>query len=99
MLRSAQEGIGLRLELLDADPLVGGKDTSQERPHVGVVARVVLGEHRPEPAIVALVRRLPGLTAAQPGVVPRHLIKPTENEVSLDRQRLLTPQGAVVVEG
>jgi hypothetical protein len=48
--------------------------------------------------MVALVRRLPGLTAAQPWVGLRHLGSPTENEVKLDRHRLLTPQRAVVAE-
>jgi len=98
MLRSAQERIGLRFEVLDADPVVGGKNAGHKRRHVGVVACVVLGEHLAEPAIVTLIRRLPGLAAAQPGIGLRHLGQSAENEVSLDRHRLLAPQGAVIVE-
>src|ERR1039457_5591847 len=98
MLRSAQESGGLRLESLEADPRVGGKNASKKRPDVSIVAGVVLGEDRPEPAIVALIRRLPGLTATKLGIGLRHFEQSAENEVSLDRHRLLAPQSSVVVE-
>ena len=42
MLRAAQELVGLRLEVLDADAVVRRQDAAGEDPHVGVVARVVL---------------------------------------------------------
>jgi hypothetical protein len=45
----------------DAHPVVSGKDASQQRPHFGVVARVMLGEHHTEPAMVSLARCLPAL--------------------------------------
>ena len=98
MLGRAQERIGLRLEVVDADPLVGREDTAQKRAHIGVVAGVVVVEHLPQPGIVALVRRLPRLAVAQLRVGLGHLVQPAENEVGLDRHRLLAPQGAVVVE-
>jgi hypothetical protein len=69
-----------------------------ERRQVGVVAGVVLGENLAQPGVVAFVRRLPGLAAAKIRIGLRHLIQPTEDEVGLDGQRLLTPQRAVVVE-
>jgi hypothetical protein len=98
VLRRPQERIGLRLEVVDADPLVGGEDTSQEGAHVRVVARVVVIEHLSQPGVVTLVRRLPRLAVAQLRVGLRHLVQPAEDEVGLDRHRLLAPQGAVVVE-
>ena len=47
MLRAAQEGVRPRLEVLDADPVVGGQDAGRQRPHLAVVAGVVLGDHLP----------------------------------------------------
>ncbi len=98
VLRRAEERVRLRLELVDADPAVGSKDAGQERPHVRVIAGVVLGEHLAQPRVVTLVRGLPGLAASQLGVGIGHLIETSENEVRLNRQRLLAPQRAVVVE-
>jgi hypothetical protein len=72
MLHRAQERVCLRLKVIDADPRVRSKDTGQERPYIRVVTRVVLGEHRTQPAIVALIRRLPGLAITQLGIVLSH---------------------------
>ena len=47
MLVRAQECVRLGLELLDADPRVRRQHAAQQRPHVRVVPRVVLGDHRP----------------------------------------------------
>ena len=98
MLCRTQESVRLGLEVLDADPLVGSEDAPGERVHVRVVARIVVSHQLPEPAIVALIRRLPRLAVTQVRVGLRHLAQPAENEIGLDRHRLLTPQGAVVVE-
>ena len=98
MLRAAQERVRLRLEVLDADAGVGGQDAAAQRPHVGVVARVVLGHERAEPGVVALVGGLPRLALAQLRVRLRHLDEAAKDEVELDRHRLLAPQRAVVVE-
>ena len=51
-----------------------------------------------EPAVVALVGGLPGLALAQRRVGLGHLDEPAQDEVELDRHRLLAPQRAVVVE-
>ena len=69
------------LEVLDAHPRVGGQDAAEQRPHVGVVAGVVLGDDRAEPAVVALVGRLPGLAVAQGRVGLGHLDQPAQDEV------------------
>ena len=98
VLRRAQERVGLLLEVVDADARVGGDHAAQERPHVGVVAGVVLHHHLSQPGVVALVRRLPGLLVAERRVGLRHLVEPAQDEVGLDRQRLLAPERAVVVE-
>jgi hypothetical protein len=65
---------------------------------VRLVARVVLDQHGTEPPQVALGGRLPRLAFAQLGLRRRHLGEPAEDEVRLDRDGLLAPQGAVVVE-
>ena len=98
MLRRVQERVRLLLEVVDADARVGGDHTAEERPHVGVVAGVVLDHHLAEPGIVALVRGLPGLLLAESRVGLGHLVQPAQDEVGLDRHRLLAPERAVVVE-
>jgi hypothetical protein len=98
VLGAAQERVGLRLEVLDADAVVGREDARREDHHVGVVAGVVLLHELAEPGVVALVGGLPGLALAQPGICLSHLDEPAQDEVELDRHRLLTPQRAVVVE-
>ena len=70
MLSTAQEGVRLPLEVLDADAGVGGEDSRRQRPHVGVVARVVLGHECAEPAEVAFGDGLPRLALAQAPVAP-----------------------------
>ena len=67
MLRAAQEAVRGLLEVLDADPRVGGQDAAGQQPHVGVVAGVVLIHQRAEPAVVALGYGLPRLLAASSG--------------------------------
>jgi hypothetical protein len=47
------------------------------------------GEHLAQPAVVALIRRLSRLPTTQLGIGLRHLEQATEDEVSLDRHRLL----------
>ena len=66
--------------------------------HVGVVARVVLGHEPRQPGVVPLVGGLPRLPVAQRRVRLGHLDEPAQDEVELDRHRLLAPQRAVVVE-
>jgi hypothetical protein len=58
----------------------------------------MLGHHRAQPAVVAFVRGLPGLALTQCGFGLGHRREPAEDEVELDRHRLLAPQRAVVVE-
>jgi hypothetical protein len=48
--------------------------------------------------VIALVGSLPGLLVALGRIALGHLRQPTQEEVELDRHRLLTPPGAVVVE-
>jgi hypothetical protein len=98
MLCGAQEAVRLLLEIVDADPRVRGQDPSGQRPHVGVVPRVVLGHERTQPAVVALVGRFPRLPITQLRLRLRHRHESAKDEVKLDRHRLLAPQGAVVVE-
>ena len=93
-----QERVRLRLEVVDADAGVGGDHAAEERAHVGVVAGVVLLQHRSEPAEVPLVRRLPRLLLAERRVGLGHLVEPAQDEVGLNRHRLLAPERAVVVE-
>ncbi len=67
--------------------------------HVGVVAGVVLGHQRAEPGVVVLGDGLPRLALrAASGSAVGHLGEAAEDEVELDRHRLLAPQRAVVVE-
>ena len=98
MLSAPQEGVGRLLELVDADAGVRGQDAGRQRRQVGVVAGVVLGDDRTQPGIVALVSRLPRLTILERRVLLRHLLQPAQDEVELDRHRLLAPQRSVVVE-
>ena len=44
----------LRLEILDAHPLVCGENAPGKRPHIRVVPGIVLGHHLPEPAVITL---------------------------------------------
>jgi hypothetical protein len=98
MPRAVQKLLGARLEVLDADAVERRQDAARQDPHVAVVAGVVLGDHRAQPGVVAFVGRLPRLPIPQPGVGLGHLDEPAQDEVELDRHRLLAPQGPVVVE-
>ena len=98
MLCGTEESVCLALKVLHADSLVRSEDSARERSHVRVVARVVIGHHLSEPAIVALERRLPGLALLQLRLRVRHRDKTPKNEVELDRHRLLAPQRPIVVE-
>jgi hypothetical protein len=98
VLGGSQEVGGLPLELLHADPTVGGEDASSEGPELGVIAGVVRLEHAPEPAVLLLVGGLPRLPVTQLGLVLGHLPQPPQDEVELDRHRLLAPERPVVVE-
>ena len=98
MLRAAQEFVGSRLEFLDADALVRRQDAGGQDLHLGLVARVVLCHDRAHPVVVAFVGGLPGLALAQRRVRLGHLHEPAQDEVELDRHRLLAPERAVVVE-
>ena len=95
---AAQERVGLGLEVVHRDAGERGEDARSERADVRVVARVVLVHHPAEPRVVALVGRLPGLAVAQPRVGVGHRVQPPQDEVRLDRHRLLAPERAVVVE-
>ena len=48
--------------------------------------------------VVTFVGCFPGLSVAQLGISPGHLREAAEDEIELDRHRLLAPQRAVVVE-
>ena len=61
MLGRVQEHVGLRLEVLDADPTERGQHAAHQRVHLRIVARVVLDDRRAQPVVVALIRGLPGL--------------------------------------
>jgi len=63
-----------------------------------VVAGVVLLHQRGEPRVVVLIGGLPRLALTQGRVGLRHLHEAAQDEVHLDRHRLLAPQRAVVVE-
>lgn len=54
--------------------------------------------HLAEPGVVALERGFPGLLPSESRVGLGHLVQPTEDEVGLNPERLLAPEGAVVVE-
>ena len=75
MLRRVQERVRLLLEVVDADPRVRGKHAAEEHAHVRVVAGVVLLHHGPQPAVVPLVGRLPGLPVTQRRVGLGHLVR------------------------
>ena len=64
MLGTAQEGVRLLLEVVDADAGVGGEYSVHQCAHIGVVTRVVLGHQGTEPAEVSLGDGLPRLTLA-----------------------------------
>ena len=95
----AQERVRLRVEFLDAHPLIRRQNASCQNRDVRVVAGVVVGHHLPEPAVVPLERGLERLALLQLGLVLRHRHEAPQDEVELDRHWLLTPQRAVVVEG
>jgi hypothetical protein len=65
---------------------------------VAVVAVVVLDHRLAEPTEVLLVGRLERLLLAQCRIGFGQLGEATQREVELDRDRLLGPQGAVVVD-
>ena len=87
-----------RVELLDAHALVGLEDPAGEDAHVRVVAGVVLGHQPAQPGVIALVGGLPRLACAQRRVGLGHRRQPAQDEVALDRHRLLAPERSVVVE-
>jgi hypothetical protein len=86
------------MKTVDTDVGERGQHASRQRRHVGVVAGIVLADHRGQPAVVALIGRFPRLTGAEFLVGRGHLGQATQDEVELDRHGLLDPQGAVVVE-
>src|SRR6478736_9183557 len=98
MAGAAQERIRSSLEVLDAHTVVRGEDAARQDPDVAVVARVVLVHQPAEPGEVLLVRGLPRLLLAQRRRLFGHRGKAAQDEVGLDRHRLLAPEGAVVVE-
>ena len=98
MLRAAQEAVGGILEVLDADSGIGRQDAPRQQPHIGVVAGIVLIHQSPEPAMVALGHGLPGLLGSKLRLRRHHLGETPKDEIQLNRHRLLTPQGAVIVE-
>jgi hypothetical protein len=61
MLHRAQEGVGLPLEVVDSDPGERDQHAAKQRAHIRIIAPVVLGEHRGQSTVVALVSRLPRL--------------------------------------
>ncbi len=99
MLAPSHERSGDRLELLDRAALVGLEETAGHHLQVAVVALVVLRDGPAEPA------RSPSRTTAFHGWRSRSdgsasaiVRQPPEEEVDLDRHRLLAPERAVVVE-
>jgi hypothetical protein len=98
VLRGAQEAVRGLLEVLHADPVVGRQDAARECSHVGVVTGVVLIHQGTEPAVVTLGYSLPWLPFSQLRPLGHHLRQAPQDEVELDRHRLLAPQRAVVVE-
>jgi hypothetical protein len=98
VLCGANEAVRGLLEILHSDPGVGREDASGEQPQVGVIAGVVLIHQRTEPAVVAFGHCFPGLLRNELGLRRRHLREASQDEIQLDRHRLLAPQGAIVVE-
>ncbi len=98
VLRVGEERGRARLILVDRPAAECLQDASHQQLHVAVVAVVVLRDRAAEPGVVVLVGRLPRLTLTERGVRLRHLGQPLQDERELDRQRLLAPQRAVVVE-
>ena len=83
MLRRAQP-VRRSLELLGGDSRVRFEHAAEERPHVRVVAGVVLGHRLSQPAVVALVRRLPRLRSRGAPDRPRPLAQPAQDEDRLE---------------
>ena len=97
-LRAAQERVRGGFEVLDAHAVVRGENAARQDLDVAVVPRVVLVHQPAEPGEVLVVRRLPRLFLAQRRSLLGHRGEPAQDEVGLDRHRLLAPEGAVVVE-
>ena len=95
---TAQEALRGPLEVFDTHSRVGRQDAAEQHLDLAVIARVVLGHHGVQPFAVLFAGRLPGLAIAQRRIGLTHLGQSTQDEVRLDRQRLLAPQRAVVVE-
>ena len=98
MSGAAEEALRQLLEVLDAHSRVGGEDAAEQHLDLAVVTRVVLGHHRAQPLAVLLAGRLPGVAVAQRRIGLGHLRQSAQDEIGLDRQRLLAPERAVVVE-
>ena len=96
--RAVDEVGGLRAVLVDGEPGERRQDAGHQHLHLAVVAGVVLRHDVAQPLHVVLVRGLPRLPGAERLVERRHLGEALEDEGELDRQRLLAPQRAVVVE-
>jgi hypothetical protein len=86
------------LVFLDGQLGERGRDGLQEQLHVPVVALVVLDHRGVELVHVVLVGGLPRLAAAERRILGCLLRESPQDEVQLDRDRLLAPEGAVVVE-
>jgi hypothetical protein len=98
MPSGAQEGVGLGLEVLHGDAGKGLQHPGGQHRQLAVVALVVPGYEVAQPAVVLVIGGLPGLARAQLGVLVGHGGQAAQDEVELDRHRLLAPQRAVVVE-
>jgi hypothetical protein len=85
-------------EVLDRHPLERLRHGGHEDAEVGVIAAVVLDHRRPERAVVLGQRRSVRLVVGEAGVGLGLVGHAVEREVELDRDRLLGPQRAVVVE-
>ena len=98
MLRRGEELVDLGAVLFDRHVGERRGHRTHQQAQVAVVAVVVLDHRLTEPAQVVLVRRLVRLLVAQLRVGLGHLGESPQREVELDRDRLLRPQRAVVVE-
>jgi hypothetical protein len=98
MAGGAEELVGLGLELFHADVGERRQHPAGKHLQLAVITVIVLGDHVVEPPVVLGVGGLPGLTGAQGLILFGHDAQAAQDEVELDRRRLLTPQGAVVVE-